>query len=134
MRVLRLDLEYDGGGFAGWAVQPGLRTVEGTLAKALETLLREPVRLRVAGRTDAGVRLEPQRRRAGAEHRGERLPAPHGARPRGLDAARGTRSVAAGAVPRAARGLAARRRRPHRAGPSAHPGGRALLTGEQVPR
>ena len=32
MRVLRLDLEYDGGGFAGWAVQPGLRTVEGTLA------------------------------------------------------------------------------------------------------
>jgi tRNA pseudouridine38-40 synthase len=55
VRVLRLDLEYDGAGFAGWAAQPGLRTVEGTLAAALETLLREPVRLRVAGRTDAGV-------------------------------------------------------------------------------
>jgi tRNA pseudouridine38-40 synthase len=55
VRVLRLDLEYDGAGFAGWAAQPGLRTVEGTLAGALETLLREPVRLRVAGRTDAGV-------------------------------------------------------------------------------
>jgi tRNA pseudouridine38-40 synthase len=55
VRVLRLDLEYDGASFAGWAAQPGLRTVEGTLAGALETLLREPVRLRVAGRTDAGV-------------------------------------------------------------------------------
>src|SRR5262245_27359084 len=55
MRVLRLDLEYDGAGFAGWAAQPGLRTVEGTLRAGLEAVLRAPVVLRVAGRTDAGV-------------------------------------------------------------------------------
>lgn len=48
-------VEYDGAGFAGWAVQPGLRTVEGTLAEALATVLRQPVKLTVAGRTDAGV-------------------------------------------------------------------------------
>jgi len=53
---VRLDLGYDGAGFAGWAVQPGLRTVQGVLAEALGTLLRtDPVRLVVAGRTDAGV-------------------------------------------------------------------------------
>jgi tRNA pseudouridine38-40 synthase len=55
VRVLRLDLEYDGARFAGWAAQPGLRTVEGTLREALETLLGSPLTLRVAGRTDAGV-------------------------------------------------------------------------------
>jgi tRNA pseudouridine38-40 synthase len=55
VRVLRLDLEYDGAGFAGWAAQPGLRTVEGTLRDGLESVLRAPIALRVAGRTDAGV-------------------------------------------------------------------------------
>jgi tRNA pseudouridine38-40 synthase len=54
--TLRLDLEYDGARFAGWAAQPGLRTVEGVLRAALDTVLRSPVAdLRVAGRTDAGV-------------------------------------------------------------------------------
>ncbi len=59
-RVLRLDLEYDGAGFSGWAAQPGLRTVEGVLAAALATLLREPVDVVVAGRTDAGVHASGQ--------------------------------------------------------------------------
>lgn len=59
-RVLRLDLEYDGAGFSGWAAQPGLRTVEGVLRGALETLVRHPVRLTVAGRTDAGVHARGQ--------------------------------------------------------------------------
>jgi tRNA pseudouridine38-40 synthase len=48
-------LEYDGGPFAGWAVQPGKRTVAAELVKALETVLRAPVALTVAGRTDRGV-------------------------------------------------------------------------------
>nr|WP_279221382.1 tRNA pseudouridine synthase A [Actinomyces lilanjuaniae] len=52
---VRLDLAYDGAGFSGWAAQPGLRTVEGVLTAALTTVLRTPVRLTVAGRTDAGV-------------------------------------------------------------------------------
>jgi tRNA pseudouridine38-40 synthase len=51
----RLDIEYDGSGFAGWARQPGMRTVQSELEAALETVLREPVTLTVAGRTDAGV-------------------------------------------------------------------------------
>lgn len=53
--TLRLLVEYDGAGFAGWAAQPGQRTCEGVLSAALATVLREPVSLRVAGRTDAGV-------------------------------------------------------------------------------
>ena len=51
----RLDLAYEGTAYRGWARQPGHRTVEGLLGEALATILREPVRLSVAGRTDAGV-------------------------------------------------------------------------------
>jgi len=53
--TVRLDLEYDGSGFRGWAKQPGLRTVQGELEAALATVLREEVELTVAGRTDTGV-------------------------------------------------------------------------------
>ncbi len=55
---IRLDIAYDGTGFAGWARQPGIRTVEGELRAALATILhRYPPApsLIVAGRTDAGV-------------------------------------------------------------------------------
>jgi tRNA pseudouridine38-40 synthase len=60
MTTVRLDLEYDGGGFRGWARQPGLRTVQGELETALATVLREPVELTVAGRTDTGVHAHGQ--------------------------------------------------------------------------
>lgn len=50
-----MDLAYHGAGFAGWAAQPGRRTVQGELESALERLLGRPARLTVAGRTDAGV-------------------------------------------------------------------------------
>jgi tRNA pseudouridine38-40 synthase len=54
--TVRLDIEYDGGGFSGWARQPGLRTVQGELETALATILGgTEVDLTVAGRTDAGV-------------------------------------------------------------------------------
>ncbi|MGF1647931.1 MAG: tRNA pseudouridine(38-40) synthase TruA [Kineosporiaceae bacterium] len=55
---LRLDLQYDGGAFHGWAVQPGLRTVADTLTEALARVLRveaADLAVVVAGRTDAGV-------------------------------------------------------------------------------
>jgi tRNA pseudouridine38-40 synthase len=55
MTKIRLDLGYHGGGFAGWAAQPGLRTVQGELESALEPILGVPTPLTVAGRTDAGV-------------------------------------------------------------------------------
>jgi tRNA pseudouridine38-40 synthase len=58
---LRIDLSYDGGDFHGWAVQPGLRTVEGELGSALSTVLRLPeVSLVCAGRTDTGVHARGQ--------------------------------------------------------------------------
>ena len=52
---LRLTLEYDGTGFRGWAAQPGLRTVEGSLQEALERVYPAWSSLAVAGRTDTGV-------------------------------------------------------------------------------
>jgi tRNA pseudouridine38-40 synthase len=52
---LRLTLEYDGVGFRGWAAQPGLRTVEGELRRALAEVFPRWDGLAVAGRTDTGV-------------------------------------------------------------------------------
>jgi tRNA pseudouridine38-40 synthase len=52
----RLLIEYDGSGFRGWARQPGERTVQGEIERALAIVLRvESVRVTVAGRTDTGV-------------------------------------------------------------------------------
>ena len=58
--TIRLEIEYDGSGFSGWARQLGVRTVEGELETALETVLRVPVELTVAGRTDTGVHARSQ--------------------------------------------------------------------------
>lgn len=55
MPTLRLDIEYDGADYAGWAEQPGQRTIEGVLRDALEVVLSDRPAVRVAGRTDAGV-------------------------------------------------------------------------------
>jgi len=52
---VRLDLSYDGTEYAGWAAQPGRRTVAGELDTALVRLFGEAIGLTVAGRTDAGV-------------------------------------------------------------------------------
>lgn len=54
---IRIDLAYDGSGFAGWAKQPGLRTVQGVVEHALHlvTGLGDAPTTVVAGRTDAGV-------------------------------------------------------------------------------
>ena len=66
----RLVMEYDGGGFAGWARQPGLRTVQQVVEEGLARVLRQEVELSVAGRTDAGVHARGQV----ASHRGEPAP------------------------------------------------------------
>ena len=60
MPTARLDLEYDGTEFAGWSVQPGLRTVQSEVERALATLMRGEVSLTVAGRTDRGVHARGQ--------------------------------------------------------------------------
>ncbi|MDQ4040136.1 MAG: tRNA pseudouridine(38-40) synthase TruA [Actinomycetota bacterium] len=55
MATARLELEYDGTSFAGWARQEGLRTVQGEVERALGTALRREVSVQCAGRTDRGV-------------------------------------------------------------------------------
>jgi tRNA pseudouridine38-40 synthase len=54
-RRLRLDLAYDGTDFHGWQEQAGERSVAGEVKQALERLLKHPIKLIGAGRTDAGV-------------------------------------------------------------------------------
>ena len=54
-QVTKLTLAYDGTEFAGWARQPGLRTVEAELERAIERILGTQLPLSVAGRTDRGV-------------------------------------------------------------------------------
>lgn len=66
----RLTIEYDGADFSGWARQPGQRTVQGELERALAIVRRRPVTLTVAGRTDAGVHAWAQV----ASHEGEAAP------------------------------------------------------------
>ncbi len=51
----KLLLEYDGTKYHGWQVQPTGATVQGTLEAALSRILNTPIRVRVAGRTDARV-------------------------------------------------------------------------------
>ena len=61
-RTIRLTLAYDGTEFRGWARQrdPSIRTIEAEVAANLERVLQEPVKLSVAGRTDAGVHARGQ--------------------------------------------------------------------------
>ncbi len=50
-----LELRYNGAAYCGWQRQPDMPTVQQTLERALATLLREPVEVTGAGRTDTGV-------------------------------------------------------------------------------
>ncbi len=54
-RNLKLTLAYDGTDFSGWQIQPGLPTVQGTLAECIERITHESVLPQGSGRTDAGV-------------------------------------------------------------------------------
>lgn len=54
MRIA-LGLEYDGSGYSGWQSQPGGKTVQDVLERALGVIAGVPVRTVCAGRTDAGV-------------------------------------------------------------------------------
>ncbi len=59
----RMLLAYDGTDFAGWAKQPGLRTVQSELLKEMQVIFgktKDDFGMRVAGRTDAGVHADAQ--------------------------------------------------------------------------
>jgi tRNA pseudouridine38-40 synthase len=55
MRRIKITLAYDGGGFHGWQVQPGLPTIQGALETILGGMEGKPVHVAGSGRTDAGV-------------------------------------------------------------------------------
>lgn len=55
MHNFKLTIEYDGTGFSGWQVQPGLRTIQGEIESALKSHLGNEVKITGGGRTDAGV-------------------------------------------------------------------------------
>jgi len=58
--TIRLDIEYDGSLYFGWQIQPNRITVQESIEKALLTILRIPVKIIGAGRTDTGVHARGQ--------------------------------------------------------------------------
>lgn len=60
MKKIKLTIAYDGTGYGGWQVQPNAVSIQELIEKALSTLLREPISLIGAGRTDAGVHAQGQ--------------------------------------------------------------------------
>lgn len=60
VRTVKLVIQYDGAGFAGWQRQPATRTVQGALEEALSRLCATPIAALGAGRTDAGVHARGQ--------------------------------------------------------------------------
>jgi len=57
---LKLTIAYDGTDYHGWQIQPGLKTVQGSLCNAAQALLRQEVHIQGASRTDRGVHAQGQ--------------------------------------------------------------------------
>ena len=59
-RRVKLAVAYDGTAYAGWQVQPNGPTIQEKMEEVLARIVQEPVRVRAAGRTDAGVHAREQ--------------------------------------------------------------------------
>lgn len=55
IRNIKLTIEYDGTRYCGWQTQPRQTSIQSVLEAAIKTIVKEPVKLTAAGRTDAGV-------------------------------------------------------------------------------
>lgn len=55
MKRVKLVVAYDGTAYHGWQIQPGAKTIEGELNRALSELLQEEIQVIGASRTDSGV-------------------------------------------------------------------------------
>ncbi|SDK38761.1 tRNA pseudouridine38-40 synthase [Maridesulfovibrio ferrireducens] len=55
MKRIKITIAYDGTKFCGWQIQPGVRTVQNELEKAISRITGAPVRVYGSGRTDSGV-------------------------------------------------------------------------------
>ena len=55
MRRILLVVAYDGTNYCGWQLQPNGVTIEEVLNQTLTALLKEPVQVTGASRTDSGV-------------------------------------------------------------------------------
>jgi tRNA pseudouridine38-40 synthase len=54
-KIYRMRIAYDGTTYSGWQIQPNSSSIQGVIEQALHKLLKAPIRLIGAGRTDAGV-------------------------------------------------------------------------------
>jgi tRNA pseudouridine38-40 synthase len=57
---VRLKLEYDGTNYSGWQMQAGQNSIQAEVEEALARIFGAPIRVRGAGRTDAGVHARGQ--------------------------------------------------------------------------
>jgi len=71
-RNIRLLIQYEGGAYHGWQIQPGALTIQEVLEETLSRITQERTRLIGAGRTDAGVHALAQ---VANLHTGSSLPA-----------------------------------------------------------
>src|ERR1700685_1274002 len=55
IRTFKITIAYDGSGFHGWQVQPGFRTIQGTLSEVASQITQDKIFIQGASRTDAGV-------------------------------------------------------------------------------
>jgi tRNA pseudouridine38-40 synthase len=56
----KLTIAYDGTNYAGWQVQPGKKTIQGEVERAIESMLGRHIRIHHSGRTDSGVHAKGQ--------------------------------------------------------------------------
>ncbi len=60
MSTIKLTIEYDGTGYAGWQRQPNQPTVQAAIETALTGVTQQRISVLAAGRTDAGVHARGQ--------------------------------------------------------------------------